>query len=129
MGSRYEFDVGTWLNIAGIVHIIGVGGFGIAVTAIGTWLQLRRDFDSYRRHQYACSKNALFMLGVTMVCALVVCCVAWTVVGFRMYSDIETTDRDGLSCSNMVLAWCIIQILDTIVVSCCVVCVCPMLRL
>merc|ERR1719203_215179 len=124
--SYVAFEVGFWLNTAAIVHLVGSG---CVFCAFALWLVYRNFFrmiigkltgQSFTKS--SCPVRQLWVTGVCICLLSLSFCAAWMVIGLLMYADIETTDHDALSCVNTMLAWCILQIVETFVVPCALVC-------
>ena len=85
------FDVDLWLTIGPIVHLVGI------VLCYGAILG------------YVMSV-LIYFLSVTMYGCLLVVATCWMVIGYLMHEQMNGYDE----CRYMVLSWCIIQTMETV---------------
>eukprot|EP01084_Bolivina_argentea_P102385 183428_1 len=112
--SKYvDFGVSTWIWSGCIAHLCGIG---ITVLSV---LMLTCDVNSFFDNvceivcgDYEKCCTCCFSLFCGCSCCFGFC---WLIIGLLLYSEMSRDDDVNLECSNAVLSWSILQIVESLI--------------
>eukprot|EP01084_Bolivina_argentea_P128795 227582_1 len=115
-GDRFIFSVGQWILSGSILHIT----FPIIVEL----LIILEFFVSPAIKCTLISTETIAGLFYLWICLFYCFAIAWSVIGFIMYSDMDLgPEYSSFHCRNIVLAWSILKLLEMptafIIICCC----------
>eukprot|EP01084_Bolivina_argentea_P205265 350697_1 len=125
-GSKYvNFGVSTWIWSGCITHLSGIG----IIILVG--LLTICDVNCFEWMDDCCDDMFDWDEDEGSKCCFTVlcggpCCFAfcWLIIGFLLYSEMSRDSDTNLECSNVVLSWSILQIVESLIstgATCCFV--------
>eukprot|EP01084_Bolivina_argentea_P065412 119222_1 len=100
MKSNYiNFSVTEWLQCGCIINIIYMS---ISCVIVTRTIDVRCDWAPW------------FLIIGSIMCCIALFIFSWSIIGFILYSEMDTNTISNKTCSNMVLSWSILRVIESI---------------